>query len=64
MNTNLFDFQLQMTRNHGKFVGVASWIKNHAKNKSDVDLAVKMLLEVLEEHQQIEEKAKCKLQTC
>lgn len=47
-----------MESNHGKFVGVATWIRDYAKNKSDMELAVERLLEVLEEYNAIEEKIK------
>ena len=47
-----------MEGNHGKFVGVATWIRDYAKNKADIDLALERLAEVLEEYNQIERSIK------
>lgn len=47
-----------MESNHGKFVGVATWIRDYAKTASDKELAVERLLEVLEEYNQIERRIK------
>ena len=47
-----------MEGNHGKFVGVATWIRDYAQNKADIDLALERLAEVLEEYNQIERRIK------
>lgn len=47
-----------MNSNHGKMVGVATWIRDYAKTTSDKELGIERLLEVLEEYNAIERRIK------
>lgn len=47
-----------MNSNHGKMVGVATWIRDYAKTASDKELGIERLLEVLEEYSAIERRIK------
>ena len=47
-----------MNSNHGKMVGVATWVRDYAKAASDKELGIERLLEVLEEYNAIERRIK------
>ena len=47
-----------MNSNHGKMVGVATWVRDYAKTASDKELGIERLLEVLEEYNAIERRIK------
>ncbi len=47
-----------MNSNHGKMVGVATWLRDYAKTASDKELAMEYLLEALEEYNTIERRVK------
>jgi hypothetical protein len=47
-----------MNSNHGKMVGVATWLRDYAKTASDKELAIEYLLEALEEYNTIERRVK------
>lgn len=47
-----------MNSNHGKMVGVATWLRDYAKTASDKELAIEYLLEALEEYNAIERRVK------
>jgi len=46
-----------MNSNHGKMVGVATWLRDYAKTASDKELAMEYLLEALEEYNAIEKES-------
>lgn len=50
---DLENIQSEFRKNHGKFVGLARFIRT-AKSERDVQDAVKYLIQVLEEHDSIE----------
>jgi hypothetical protein len=51
---DLENIQSGFRANHGKFVGVARFIRDNARGERDVQDAVKYLMQVLEEHDSIE----------
>lgn len=50
---DLENIQSDFRKNHGKFVGAARFIRT-AKSERDVQDVIKYLMQVLEEHDQIE----------
>ena len=48
------EWESDLNTNHGKFVGVASFIRDNAYGERDVQDAIKSLMQVLEEHDQIQ----------
>lgn len=51
---DLEKIQAEFRKNYGKFVGVARFIRDNARGERDVQDAVKLLIQVLEEHDSIE----------
>ena len=51
---DLENIQSEFRKNHGRFVGVARFIRDNARGERDVQDAVKFLIQVLEEHDSIE----------
>jgi hypothetical protein len=46
-----------MNLNHGRFVGVARFIRDNAKGERDVQDAIKYLMSVLEDYEQLNRRA-------
>ena len=51
---DLENIQSDFNKNHGKFVGVARFIRDNAYGERDIQDAIKYLMQVLEEYDQIE----------
>lgn len=51
---DLENIQSDFNKNHGKFLGVARFIRDNARGERDVQDAIKYLIQVLEEYDQIE----------
>lgn len=51
---DLENIQSDFRKNHGKFLGVARFIRDNACGERDVQDAIKYLMQVLEEHDQIQ----------
>lgn len=51
---DLENIQSDFNKNHGKFLGVARFIRDNARGERDVQDAIKYLMQVLEEHDQIQ----------
>jgi hypothetical protein len=51
---DLENIQSDFNKNYGKFLGVARFIRDNARGERDVQDAVKLLIQVLEEHDSIE----------
>ena len=47
------EWEDDLNRNHGKFVGVARFIRDNARGESDVQDAIKYLMQVLEDYEQL-----------
>jgi len=42
-----------VNRNHGKFIGVAQFIRDNARGERDIQDAVKYLVQVLEDYEKL-----------
>jgi carbonic anhydrase len=51
---DLENIRSDFNKNHGKFLGVARFIRDNARGERDVQDAIKYLMQVLEEHDQIQ----------
>jgi len=51
---DLENIQSDFNKNYGKFLGVARFIRDNARGERDVQDAIKYLMQVLEEYDQIE----------
>jgi len=46
------EWKSNVNRNHGKFIGVARFIRDNARGERDIQDAVKYLMQVLEDYEQ------------
>lgn len=51
---DLENIRSDFNKNHGKLLGVAMFIRDNARGERDVQDAIKYLMQVLEEHDQIQ----------
>jgi hypothetical protein len=47
------EWESEVNRNHGKFIGMARFIRDNARGERDVQDAIKFLMQVLEEYEQL-----------
>ena len=47
------EWESDVNRNHGKFIGVARFIRDNARGERDIQDAVKYLMQVLEDYEQL-----------
>ena len=47
------EWEGEVNRNHGKFIGVARFIRDNARGERDIQDAVKYLVQVLEDYEQL-----------
>jgi len=47
------EWESDVNRNHGKFIGVARFIRDNARGERDVQDAIKYLVQVLEDYEQL-----------
>ena len=47
------EWESDVNRNHGKFIGMARFIRDNARGERDVQDAIKYLMQVLEEYEQL-----------
>lgn len=47
------EWESDSNKNHGKFVGVARFIRDNARGERDVQDALKYLMQVLEDYEQL-----------
>jgi|APGre2960657373_1045057.scaffolds.fasta_scaffold26564_4 hypothetical protein len=47
------EWKSNVNRNHGKFIGVARFIRDNARGERDIQDAVKYLMQVLEDYEQL-----------
>jgi len=47
------EWESDVNRNHGKFIGVARFIRDNARGERDVQDAIKYIVQVLEEYEQL-----------
>ena len=47
------EWESDLNKNHGKFVGVARFIRDNAYGERDVQDAIKYLMQVLEDYEQL-----------
>jgi len=53
----LEDVAYGMNLNHGRFVGVARFIRDNAKGERDIQDAIKYILRTLEDYEQLDRRA-------
>ena len=47
------EWESDVNRNHGKFIGVARFIRDNARGERDIQDAVKYLMQVLEDYEKL-----------
>lgn len=47
------EWESDVNRNHGKFAGTARFIRDNARGERDIQDAVKYLIQVLEDYEQL-----------
>ena len=47
------EWESDVNRNHGKFIGVAQFIRDNARGERDIQDALKYLVQVLEDYEKL-----------